>query len=525
MVNDTQALATSESRKFLFSNLLVAGGTLLSRVTGFGRILALAYAIGLGGLSDVYNTANTTPNIIYELMLGGILSATLLPSFVRSLKQDDHQAISAVLSITTILLAGLTLVMILAAPLIMQIYSVTRSDHPQEFTAVGTSFVRLFMPQIFFYGLVSMATALLNAQHKFALPAYTPILNNMVVIGILVALPHMFGHGATLEMAAQNAMIVTYMGWGTTAGIMLSALSLLPAMLRSGVRLQFLPDWKHPEVQKVLRLSGWTLGYVIANQVALYIVSLVALHQEGWMTAYQTAFAFFVLPHGLLAMTIITTFMPKIAHDAASAHLPAMSDKMVQGLKILMLLMIPASVGYMLVATPLLVTLLNHGSFSLEAAHLTGGTLAMFALGLFPFSAYLFLMRGYYALSDTKTPFKLNVVENIINIALAVPFTQWMGVSGLAFSYSLAYCLSSLLTFYTLNKRVGYGLARLSLLGYFAKVVAVSLVMGLAVKAVLIELSAQAEWQQVAAAVIAGGIVYIVLTLGFKLVDLKALRR
>lgn len=525
MVDQTQVKDTTESRKFLLSNLLVGGGTLLSRVTGFGRILALAYAIGLGGLSDVYNTANTTPNIIYELMLGGILSATLLPSFVRSLKQDDHKAISAVLSITTILLAGLTLVMVLAAPLIMQIYSVTRQDNPQEFAAVGTHFVRLFMPQIFFYGLVSMATALLNAQHKFALPAYAPILNNIVVIGILVALPHLFGHGITLEMAAQNATIITYLGWGTTAGIAVSALTLVPAMMRSGIKLEFLPDWKHPEVQKVLKLSGWTLGYVIANQVALYVVSLLALHQEGWMTAYQTAFAFFVLPHGLLAMTIITTFMPKIAQDAASAHLVDMADKMVQGLKILMLLMIPASVGYMLIATPLLVTLLNHGSFTVEAAHLTGGTLSMFAVGLFPFSAYLFLMRGYYALSDTKTPFKLNVVENIINIALAIPLVKMMGVSGLALSYSLAYCLSSILTFYRLNKRVGNGLARLELLTYLGKVMAVAFVMAGAVIVTLFELNHFVEWQQVTAAVLVGGAVYGTLVVMFKLVDLKALRR
>lgn len=525
MVDQTQALEKTESRKFLLSNLLVGGGTLLSRVTGFGRILALAYAIGLGGLSDVYNTANTTPNIIYELMLGGILSATLLPSFVRSLKHNDHKAISAVLSITTILLAALTIIMIIAAPLIMQVYSVTREDNPQEFTDVGTHFVRVFMPQIFFYGLVAMATALLNAQHKFALPAYTPILNNMIVISILVALPHLFGHGVTIEMAAQNSLIVTYLGCGTTAGIMLSALSLVPSMMRSGVKLEFLPDWKHPEVQNVLRLSGWTLGYVIANQVALYVVSLLALAEEGWMTAYQTAFAFFVLPHGLLAMTIITTFMPKIAHDAASAHLPAMSDKMVQGLKILMVMMIPASIGYMLIATPLLVTLLNHGSFTIEAAHLTGGTLSMFALGLFPFSAYLFLMRGYYALSDTKTPFKINAIENMINIALAIPLTKMMGVAGLALSYSLAYCISSLLTFYMLNKRLGTCLVRFELLTYFAKVIAVSLVMAGAVYAVLLGLNDKVEWQQVTAAVIVGGCVYIALVLLFKLVDLRALRR
>lgn len=518
-------MKSMENRKLLLSNILVGGGTLLSRVTGFGRILALAYAIGLGGLSDVYNTANTTPNIIYELMLGGILSATLLPSFVRSIKENDHRAISAVLSVTVILLAVLTIIMVLAAPIVMQVYSFTRQHSPAEFQNVGTSFVRLFMPQIFFYGLVSMATALLNAQHKFALPAYTPILNNIIVIMILLALPHVFGAGITLEMAAENSAIVTYLGWGTTAGIMISALSLIPAMLRSGIKLEFLPDWAHPEVQKVLRLSGWTLGYVISNQIALYIVSLLALREDGWITAYQTAFAFFVLPHGLLAMTIITTFMPKIAHDAASANIEGMTERMVQGLKILMLLMLPASAGYMLIATPLLVSLLHHGAFTIDASHLTGGTLSMFALGLFPFSAYLFLMRGYYALSDTKTPFKLNAVENIMNIALAVPLVSLMGVSGLALSYSLAYSASFLLTFYALNKRMGNRLMRFDLMIYGAKVLFATFVMSGAVAFTLFELSALTEWKKVTVAVTIGAVSYTALVIMLKLVDLRGLRR
>ena len=144
------------------------------------------------------------------------------------------------------------------------------------------------------------------------------------------------------------------------------------------------------------------------------------------MTAYQMAYAFFILPHGLLAMTITTTFLPKIAHEAASDNMEGFSDKIIQGLKILMLMMIPASVGYMLIGHPLLVTTLHHGAFTIDDATLTSGALIMFAVGLFPFSAYLFMLRGFYALSNTKTPFKLNVVENMINIVLAIPLTKLM---------------------------------------------------------------------------------------------------
>jgi putative peptidoglycan lipid II flippase len=507
------------------SNLLVGLGTLLCRVTGFGRILALAYAIGLSGLSDVYNVANTTPNIIYELMLGGILSATLLPTFVRSLKDNDHRAISAVLSVTAVLLGILTVAMILAAPFIMDLYSVTRRDNPYQFHEVGVDLVRYFMPQIFFYGLISLATALLNAQHKFALPAYAPILNNTVVIGLLLALPHIFDGAVTLDFAIQHHPLVAYLGLGTTLGIFVSALVLVPAILKSGITLSFAPEWNHPAVLAVLRLSGWTLGYVIANQVALYLVSLLALQQEGWLTAYQTAFAFFVLPHGLLAMTITTTFMPYIARDAAEGDMAGYCRKMVQGLRMLMLLMIPASVGYIMIANPLLVTLLHHGQFTMDDAHLTGATLFMFAVGLFPFSAYLFLMRGFYALSDTKTPFKINLAENAANIAFAFPLAWMLGVEGLSLSYSLAYCLAAVIGFIALNKRVGGKMADDGLQDYAARILLAAAVMALAVSIVLYCTSSAAEWIQIAASVCCGVLVYGAAVMFMKLVDVRSLLR
>ncbi len=444
--------------KFLLSNVGVGIGTLLSRVTGFGKVLALTYAVGLSGLSDVFNTANTTPNIIYELLLGGVLSATLLPTFVRAQKNNDTEAMSAVISTIFVCLSLLTVITVAAAPWIMNLYSLTRADHPAEFNAVGTNLIRYLMPQIFFYGLIAVSTSYLNAQHRVILPAFVPILNNIFAITALLMLPHFFEEPPTLDLALANHGFTAYLGLGATLGIAVSALALSVPLLRSGLKITFRPNWNHPAVRDVLRLSGWTLGYVIANQIALFMVSLIALHREGWMTAYQTAFTFFILPHGLLAMTITTTFMPRIASDAAAGDMASYRRRMIEGIRWLFFLILPASAGYMLVARPLLTVLLNHGHFSLDAALLTGDTLKMFAVGLLPFSLYLFLLRGFYALSDTRTPFFLNVFENGINIALALPLAMAFGVMGLALAYSLSYIAAALLTFYVLNKRVGGGL-------------------------------------------------------------------
>lgn len=521
-------ISPEHPRRFFLSNVSVGFGTLLCRVTGFGRVLALAYAIGLGGLSDVYNTANTTPNIIYELMLGGILSATLLPTFVRALAEKDHRAISAVLSVACVALAILTLVMILAAPWIMDLYSLSRKDSPQEFHQVGVVLVRLFMPQIFFYGVISLATAVLNAQHKFALPAYVPILNNLVVCALLLMLPHLFGPDITLAEACKNANLVFYLGVGTTLGIALSAMALVPALLRSGLALSFLPDWRHPAVRNVLRLSGWTVGYVMANQAALFLVSLIALHREGWLTAYQTAFTFFILPHGLLAMTITTTFLPRITRNATTGDMQGFAHHMGQGLRLLILLMLPASVGYIMIARPLLVTLLNHGQFTLEAAYLTADTLSFFAIGLLPFSLYLFLLRGFYAMSDTKTPFQINLVENVLNIILALPLALLFGAKGLALAYSLAYSGAVVMTLQALKTRThqSEGLRWADLSGYVARLSVSVAVMAVAVAMTLVGLSGQSALVQLVAAVLVGAATYaggVLISRAVRWSDVKAL--
>lgn len=506
---------TDAPQSLLKTNILVATGTLLCRITGFLRVLTLAYVFGLTGLSDVYNTANTTPNIIYELMLGGILSATLLPIMVRAIKDDDHDAISAVLSVTGLCLLALTSLMVLASPLIMSLYSQARLDEPALFHRTGTILVAYFLPQIFFYGTISLATAVLNAHQKFALPAYAPVLNNVIVIGVLLGAGFLYPNTLTLNEASQNPAFLALLGLGTTAGIACSSLILVPAVLRSGLRLRFLPDWKHPALRQVLRLSGWTLGYVIANQAALFMITRLALSEEGWLSAYQTAFTFFLLPHGLLAVSIMTTFSPSLARAAAENQIDLLKEKLSHGLRLLALLMIPASVGLMLIAEPLVTALLEHGRFNAASSSLTAQTLAMFALGLFPFSAYLFLLRGFYAQQDTRTPFWINALENILNVALAFPLMQIYGVAGLALSYALAYTIAALVTAGMLEKTLK-GLPWTMFLNSLWRIAGATLVMGAAIGIVSVFLTTAPPLVKTLAMVLVGGIGYAGSVIAFR---------
>ncbi|HYH51304.1 MAG TPA: lipid II flippase MurJ, partial [Acidimicrobiia bacterium] len=182
----------SSTERVVRSSVPVAVGTALSRLTGMARLAAMAYALGFDRLADSYNLANTTPNIVYELLLGGVLSATLVPIFVDYRDKGDDEATSAVVSAVCVALVLLTGLGIILAPAVVKLYSLRLPDATaaaqQE---VATNLLRMFMPQMLFYGITAIATALLNAHRRFAAPAVTPVLNNLLVTAIFLALPQL----------------------------------------------------------------------------------------------------------------------------------------------------------------------------------------------------------------------------------------------------------------------------------------------------------------------------------------------
>jgi len=440
----------------LRANVAVALGTGLSRLTGFGRVAALAYALGQTRLTDAYSLANSTPNIVYELLLGGILTATLVPIFVRALDERDDDAVSAVVSVTTAVLVALTVVATLAAPLLVRLYTLSaRGDDVDAFRAEATALARWFLPQILFYGITALFSALLNARRRFAAPAFAPVVNNLIVIAVLLIVPALASGDLTLEHARSDTAITVVLGLGTTLGIVATALVLIPAVRASGVHLRWRPEWRHPAVLRLVRLSGWTVGYVAANQVALLVVSILAARREGELSAYVMAFTFFQLPHGLLAVSVMTTFAPGLASMAGRGDLRAFRGRFGYGLRLLVFAVAPAAAGYLVLAHPLVSVLLERGAFGDASSERTAAVLVGFAFGLVGFSVYLYALRGFFALEDTRTPFLLNVMENGINIVIALAVVGDSGVEGLAWAYALAYTISAVVALRTLQARVG----------------------------------------------------------------------
>lgn len=445
-----------EQSRILRSTVVVGVGTLLSRVTGFLRVAAIAYALGVSTLAGVYTYANETPNIVYELLLGGVLTATLVPLFVRLVDGRDEEGTSAVVTVAVLALVGITALGIALAPFIVRLYTLRVSGpsrHDQQ--QLATDLLRLFMPQMLFYGMTALATALLNARRRFAAAAFAPVLNNLVVIAVFLSLARVVGGQFTLDRVRDDSGLVLLLGLGTTAGIAAMALVLLPALRRAGVRLRFRPAWRHPAVLRMLRLSGWTFGYAVANQIALWVVLVLANGETGGPFAYLAAYAFFQLPHGLFAVSLMTTVAPELAAAGGREDPPALRHRFSRALRLTLTVIVPAAALLAGLARPIVTALLQRGAFSASDASVVADTLAAFAVGLPFFSTYLFALRAFYALHDTRTPFLLNCFENALNIGLALALYPVLGIPGLAIAFSGAYLVASTVTLGVLSARVG----------------------------------------------------------------------
>lgn len=436
----------SDTSAVVRGSALTAAGTLLSRVTGVLRVVALALALGQTPLSDLFGAANIVPNLVYELVLGGVLSSTLVPLFVGDRRAADggpsSDATSALISVG--LLAGLLLSLLAMGGVAAVAFAMGVPDGlaPEDVGPIVTFVLltQLALPQVFFYSLMTMTSAALNARKIYGPPAFVPVLNNLVSTAAFVAVAFLIGgRGSVLDIDVTNNAVIALLGLGATAGVAAMSLALIPRLRRELPELRFTPDLRHPAVRQLLRLSGWTAGYVVANQIALAVVYALAVsHGAGTLTSYQQAMIFFQLPHGLFAVSIMTTVGTELADAHAAGSPLRLSREYFSGLRLLAAVVIPAAVGLAAVAAPLIDVVLNHGAFDFSASSRTSWTLVAFASGLPAFSGYLYTLRAFYARQDTRTPFRINCVENGANIVLAIVLRP-LGAPGLALAFSLAY--------------------------------------------------------------------------------------
>lgn len=513
----------------------MSAGTALSRLTGFLRVAAMAYALGIveSRIADAYNIANTTPNIIYELALGGILSSAFVPVFVEWLemrtREEAFHVARAVMTFAVVFLGAVMLVGMAASGIIVRAYTFRVQGPAQEATsALASFFLVWFMPQIVFYGVGAVATGLLNAHRRFAVPMFAPVLNNVLVIATFVLFAALPGP-ATPTPSGVTDLQRHVLAIGTTLGVVAMTLALWPSLRRIGFRWRWTLDLQHTGFRRIARLAGWSFVYVLINQVGYLIVIVLAAAQQGGYTAYVSAFIFFQLPHAIFAVSIMTALLPSMASRWAERDTQGLRALLSTGIRATAFILVPAAMGYFVLAEPIVRALLQHGVMTARSTELVASVLTFFAIGLFPFSAFQLCLRAFYAMQDTRTPALINLFAVALNTVVNLLLFPSLEVRGLALGHAIAYAFAATVAAIILRRRLG-GLEERRLwsgLGQVAVAGAATLLAAL-VASRWTAAAAAGTWGatlQVLAGVLAGVVAFVAVAWGMRMEEIGLIKR
>ncbi len=417
------------------SGALMALGTIASRITGFVRSAVIIIALGNGVLGSIYNLSNTIPNILYDLLFGGILTSVIVPLIVQAKKRDAEYGKAYEQRFFTITMVGLgvlTVLAVLAAPLIMRAYG--GSELQGDDLRLAVLFAMFFLPQIFFYGVGAFAGAILNTRNSFAVPMWAPVLNNIVVIGVGVAFL-LIQNGDKPNASNLSGPEFWLLAAGTTGGIVLQTLVLWPALRRTGFRWRPRLDFQKGELGQVGRTAAWSLLYVLLLQIGFLIITRFTndagfqaksegLGEAYGYASYSTAYQFFQLPYAIVAVSVITALLPRMSGHAAEGKTDLVRDDFSSGLRLSSVLVIPGAALMLVLAPDIVNALFAHGNTSAADAAVIGRIMQVFAVALVPFSIYQLMLRVFYAYRDTRTPALIAFATVAVNVGTAYLATR-----------------------------------------------------------------------------------------------------
>jgi len=448
------------------ASVLMALATVVSRATGLIRQVLQAAALGTGLLATTYNTANTVPTSLYTLLVGGALNAVLVPQLVRArtTHPDGGRAYEQrLVTLVVCVLGAGTVLAVWATPQIVGLYA---QDTPRTHEAFQLTVVfgRFLLPQIFFYGLFGIYGQVLNAREKFGAMMWTPVLNNVVLVGMfgaylgLMTVPH----GVEDITASQ----VRLLGIGTTAGIAVQALALIPFARAAGFRFRPRFDWRGTGLGSGVHAAKWTLLFVLANQVALAVITNYANSADRQLpkagvgySAYTYAQVIWMLPQSIVTVSLVTALLPRMSRAAADGRVADLRADLSRALRVSGVVIVPAAFLFLALGPQIATLVFAHGAADATSVQPLGHMLQAFGPGLIPFSAQYLLLRGFYAFEDTRTPFFMAVWIAAVNIALATAChvllpARW-SVTGMAGAYTLSYLAGLALTARLLRRRTG----------------------------------------------------------------------
>ncbi|TDD72244.1 murein biosynthesis integral membrane protein MurJ [Jiangella aurantiaca] len=458
------------SSGLLGSSAIMAAGTVVSRLTGFARAAVIAAAIGLtAATADVFNVPNVLPNMIYILVGGGVLNSVLVPVLVRAIKNDADggEAFSQRLfSLAVTVLALATGIAVLAAPWLMQLIVDDRFLDPdmRPYFDNMVMFARFCLPQIFFYGLYVLIGQMLNAKGRFGPMMWSPILNNVVSIAVFGVFLFVYGTQGFEPFTTTQTLLL---GLGSTLGVVAQAVILIPVLRKTGFSLRFRTDWRGQGLGESVRLGLWTVAFVVVNQLAYLVVVKVASGASSvsagdagaGYSVYANAMLIMMVPHSIITVSLATALLPRLSDLASDGHLDEVREKLVSALRMCLAVIIPLGALMAALAFPLTAMIFDYGSAGGQTDRLAL-TLIVLMPGLVAFTVHYLVLRGFYALQDTKTPFYTQIwvsaviMVGAVAVAIFAPGDQYVTMA-LAGGYSLAYLVGATVGAVRLQQRIG----------------------------------------------------------------------
>ncbi|MBA2285989.1 MAG: murein biosynthesis integral membrane protein MurJ [Ktedonobacteraceae bacterium] len=484
------------------ATFILTGAFLASRVLGLLRTAVFAYVLGTTKTSDAYLQAFLIPDTIFNIVAGGALSSAFIPVFSKYMvgENDEKTAwhvASSALNLAISIMVVLALIIIIFADKIVPIYNPNPGQPAAvygPYIALITALTRIMLLQAIVLGSGVIINSVLNARQNFLLPAIGTVLYNVgLIIGLIP--------GGLLALVGQrNDTVAVYAAtFGVVLGAILQVAIQIPGLPKVGMHYQLSFDWRHPGVIQIgrqmlprivnaamLSASVFVDRFLISLLGALVVDKAIV---DGFITQYFQAFTLLMLPLGVFGMAVSTAAFPTLAEYVARGRMDRVRSIVLETLRNILFLSIPASVGLIILALPIIQALLEHGRFTLTAAQNTTVPLSFFALGLAGLAAVEILTRAFYALRDSTTPVIVSVSQFIFKIALSIiligPFAnspwgvQW-GMGALALSTSLAGLIEAVVLLWLLHQRIGELIDR-SLGLFVTRVLVAALAMGVGV--------------------------------------------
>jgi putative peptidoglycan lipid II flippase len=438
--------------------------------------------------------------MVYELLLGGVLSSVLIPLLVKAQDEDSDGGVAytqRLLSIATVALGVLTLVAVACAPLSAGYFA-----RPDERT-LTTQFAWLLLPEIFFYGLGAMFMAVLNIRHSYGPGAWAPVLNNVIMI-VTVAVFWALPGPAALTPASITSAQVLVIGIGTTLGIAAQAFVLVPALRAVGFRWRWRFRGTPAEAGRLREmgaLAGWVFGYVVASQVGVTVIQKIG-YNNGGLTIFTQADLLFQVPYGILVVSLLTAIMPRMSRAAVRGDNAAVVADLALGSRLSAVAIVPITAGLIVLGPDLGVVLFGHGQTTVAHARVLGQALALSAFGLVFFAVVMLQLRVFYAMRDGRTPTLINVAVVAVKVAAvlisyvafgspkatkAVPLPSVGSAEWLNIATSISFAVGAVLGHALLARRLGSDVNRAyrPVLATIARMLAASVVGAAAAYAVV----------------------------------------